>query len=127
MEVQSKEGPDLEMSDAFAKLFEEIKALPITELRFANDSYLECVIHLEKMPQFSPVFENFFGLQINPKTCPDWKEISNFINHYGGVRGNQSLYFLRREGTVYYAMIWPWGDRTSATVRVERVTDKKNA
>lgn len=108
------------MASDFNDLIKRIKELPLKETRFNQQDYLEIVITGAQTKSLATALETFFGPPFkgtgSSLQSPDCKR---FIEERGGIRENQTLYFLQTTDSIYYAMLWPWGDRSSITVKLE--------
>ena len=102
----------------FLNLLAKIKAFPIKEKRFEQPNFLEVVILTKDLEAFSRLLENYFGPPVKPLGEIPAGRWSLLAEEVGGVRQNQTLYGQEEESAIYLAMIWPWGDKTLATVKV---------
>lgn len=110
--------PASEGFNGFPQLLEEAKKTPWKEIRFDQADYLEFVIPTEHLSKVQAVLELFFGKPTKRPGEPLPEEIRDSMEKFGGVRNDQYLYLLEKDGSINYAMLWPWGDRESITVKI---------
>ena len=102
----------------FPELLLEIKKVPAKEIRFDTEDSLELVIKVDTLKELNGVLERYFGAAAKPAGKDPTKETLQLTEEYGGIRSDQTFYYLQRDGLAYYGMLWPWGDRVSVTVRL---------
>ena len=102
----------------FLELTGRLKKAPADELRKEESGYLELVFSIQNLPKIYPVLEEFFGLPFKPAGVAPSKEAVLRAADYGGVEKHQTLYYSEEDGVSKCAMIWPWQDKTKATVKV---------
>ncbi len=102
----------------FAKLLTEVKALKFTELRTDAEKELEFVVKISQIPAVSSTLEKFFGPALKPTGQAPSKEVETLSAPYGGVWDNQTLFYFKEGNVSFFAMYWPWGDKTSVTVKI---------
>lgn len=104
----------------FEEMIDEIKGMEFDAVRVKDQYYFEAVILTAKAPALTEKLERFFGKQLCPpekKLAPDAEKVSG---DFGGVAGDQTLYFLKENDYSYFAMLWPWSDDCHITVKVGR-------
>ena len=109
----------------FEELLKQIKKLPIAELRFDFPSSIEAVVRSNVTEQLQQLLNSFFGQPIKPADKAVPRELAERLEEFGGLRANQTAYCVERDGFFYYAMLWPWSDRTFITVKIEQCQPKK--
>ena len=102
----------------FPALLKEVKKLKFTELRTDAEKELEFVVKVSQLPVVSSTLENFFGPALKPTGQAPSKEVETLSAPYGGVWDNQTLYYFKDGNASFFAMYWPWGDKTSVTVKI---------
>lgn len=99
---------------------DELKKAPCQELRSTDPECFEIVVKVSDLSKINSVLETFFGKPMKPagtRTSPEAKKVSEA---YGGVRDDQTLYYLESEELYYYSLIWPWANGQTVTVKVIR-------
>ena len=105
----------------FVDLRKSIDPLRKKEYRFDLGDYLEFVISAADIDLVTAVLEQFFGRPAKPVGAWPSEELASSVEKFGGIRPDQTLYLYQQNGTLCYAMIWPWADKNSATVRISNV------
>ena len=108
----------------FPEMIEELKKFKIKQSRFDGPKYFEWVVDTSELAKMFPVLERFLGPSFKFGGS-DGQKIKEFIDKFGGVRQGQGLFFSQSDSAIFYAMIWPWSDNVSATLRIEQIPDKK--
>lgn len=110
----------------FPGLLEEARTLRFKEKRFDTNEFLEFVIAVSALKMLTPILDKHFGPPFKPAgkalTEPSAKE---FLENFGGIRNDQTLYFLEADDFIYYAMIWPWSDGASVTIKIAQCSRGK--
>ena len=101
---------------------EELKKIPCIELRSEDPEFFELVVKLSEIYKVNSVLETFFGKPLKPCGEKPTSESKKKAEAYGGVRDDQTLYYLEAEELYYYSLIWPWANGQSATVKVIRAS-----
>lgn len=101
---------------------EELKKVPFLELRSDDPDCFELVVKVSEMSKVNAVLETFFGKAIKPKGEKVSEDAKKKAAPYGGVRDDQSLYYVAAEELYFYSLIWPWANGQSATVKVIRAS-----
>ena len=102
----------------FNALLKELKKLEFREKRFDSPDYLELVFTVSQLPELSPLLEGHFGRPFKAAGEKLRGGSWEFLEKYGGVRQDQTLYFVEEKGAVFYAMLWPWSDRANVTAKI---------
>jgi hypothetical protein len=104
--------------------FEEFLAAaqknPIDQTRTWKEDYAEVVITKDALGPFTSLFDSYFGRPLKPAGKPSSKDAANYSEAYGGIEKNQTLYFRKNENGQELAMLWPWADGASITVKMIR-------
>jgi len=102
----------------FNKDMVEVQNMDFETVRINSNKYFEAVLLKNKLPDLTKTLEKIFGA---PK-WPSEKELSGetqeIINGFGGIRDDQSLYFLKQEKDYVFAMLWPWQDGEHITLKI---------
>ena len=99
---------------------EELKKAPCLELRSTDPEYFELVVKVSDLPRVNTILETFFGKALKPSGTKPSDEAKKKAQAYGGIREDQTLYYLEAEELYYYSLIWPWANGQSVTVKVIR-------
>lgn len=103
---------------SFIDLISEVKRTHLEEMRKDDSGYFECVITQPNLKHIFPVLEQYFGHPFKPEGVKPNKEAARFTSEFGGIEVQQTLYYFERDGMSNCAMIWPWGDKTKATLKI---------
>jgi hypothetical protein len=104
----------------FDDLLEKIQGIPCAEKRVREANYCEVVFAQPNMPQVNAALEACFGAPLKPEGRPPTAEATQYSKAYGGVQGNQVLYYRTSAEGDEMAMLWPWGNGTSVTLKIIR-------
>ena len=99
---------------------EQLQKAPCQELRSTDPECFELVVKTTDMPKVFGVLETFFGKPMKPPGTKPSDEAKKKAEAYGGVRDDQTLYYLEAEELYYYSLMWPWANGQSVTVKVNR-------
>lgn len=104
----------------FEEIMDEVKSIEFDTVRVKDRYYFEAVILRDKLPMLTERLEKLLGKQLCPprrKLAPDVEKV---VGAFGGVMGDQTLYFLKGKDYSYFAMLWPWSDDCHITVKLGR-------
>ncbi len=101
-------------------LLAELRKAPCQELRSDDEEYFELVVKTTDLPKVNQILETFFGKAVKPAGAKPSADDKKMANEYGGIRDDQTLYYLAAEELYYYSFIWPWANGQSVTVKVFR-------
>ncbi len=104
----------------FEELRKAVEGLPLKEKRFDREGLLEVVLKKAQLDRAQDFFVRFFGPPAKPPGKVLAREVAEYMESFGGVRHNQTLFLVEKNGFLYYAMIWPWADGVSFTVKLEQ-------
>ncbi len=104
----------------FSEMIEAVKKNPCEEKRAQDDNYLEVVVKKPDLKAFSSVLQDYFGPPFKPEGKSPSAEAERVAQPYGGVRGNQTMYFRRTDEGTEVALLWPWGCGTLLTLKIIR-------
>lgn len=102
----------------FSDLTAQIKKLPLEEVRSESAGLFECVFNTGSSEKLTALLESFFGPALKPSGQNPTRELEACSAAFGGVRKNQTLYYVEKAGIFHCAMIWPWSDETKATLKI---------
>ena len=102
----------------YSQLLKKIEEIPVSEWRVDSVNLKEFVVKSDFLTELQAAFENFFGMNSKVQgknfSFTDKKRAA-FL---GGIRENQTLYYIEKEGYAYCAMLWPWSNGLSYTVKL---------
>ncbi len=104
----------------FEEIMDGIKGIEFDAVRVKNQYYFEAIILRDKLPVLTERLEKLFGKRLFPsdnRLPPDAEKVAGA---FGGVMGEQTLYFLKENDYSYFAMLWPWSDDCHTTVKLGR-------
>ncbi len=102
----------------YSELLKEVKTVPYKELRNDTPELLELVIIKDALNQVSGILEHHFGKPLKPAGVDSSQEAKQVADSLGGIRRDQTLYYLEQGGMSHCAMLWPWGNGISITLKV---------
>lgn len=103
----------------FSELLTEIKKLKFQETRADRTDYFEGVAKMDLIPDLTTALQNYFGVAAKPAGQPSKGKDQQVSSPYGGIQKNQTLYWSEQKiGEL--AMLWPWGDGASVTLKIAR-------
>ncbi|MBW1703262.1 MAG: hypothetical protein JRJ50_14325 [Deltaproteobacteria bacterium] len=90
----------------YNEFLERIKELDFEELREDQPEYMEFVIATNHLNRLSSILESYYGAAYaSPEEQPSKQ------------RKGQTLYYLKSGEVFHCALLWPWGDRKSTTIK----------
>lgn len=104
----------------FGELKEQVKSVGLNELRKDIDNYFEAVVAQDKIKELNCKLNDFFGEPVWPSRKKLSLETEKAIEGYGGIIEGQILYSFNLGGANIYAMLWPWQNGESTTVKIIR-------
>lgn len=107
----------------FDELRQKLQDLNIQEIRFDLDDYIEFVIQSNCADQVKLILQLYFGSEVKLEDERIAKDAVAFVEKWGGIRPNQTLFYATKIQSTDYAMIWPWCDGTRISVKVAQCRD----
>lgn len=104
----------------FTELIDELQKVKAEETRGRTESSLEVVISKDSLAKVIPILEDYFGPALKPQGQQPNADSDRYSKPYGGVHSDQTLYFRKEDKGFAIAMLWPWGNGVSITLRVIR-------
>ena len=104
----------------FKQIIEEMKGVEFDLVRVESDYYFEAVILLDKLPVLTERLQKVFGGPLCPPAVKLPKDVEEVVEDFGGIRGEQALYFKKDKEYSFFAMLWPWSDEYHFTVKLGR-------
>jgi hypothetical protein len=105
---------------SFEDFLAEVKKNPVDQTRTWKENYAEVVITKDVLGPLTSLFDSYFGRPLKPPGESASKDAGNYSKAYGGVEKNQTLYFRKNGNGHELAMLWPWTDEASITVKIIR-------
>ena len=104
----------------FRGFLDEIQKINFDEIRSRTESSLEVVVAKNNLEKIIHALEVYFGPALKAEGQRPSADSDRYSKPYGGIRQDQTLYFRRDEKGFAIAMLWPWGNGTSVTVKIFR-------
>lgn len=104
----------------FEELLQRIQEVPCAEKRTSQPDYLEVVFAQTNMPQVHSALAACFGPPLKPEGKAPSAEATQHSKNYGGVQSNQVLYYRKSLTGDEMALLWPWGNGLSVTLKMIR-------
>ncbi len=95
-----------------------VKQAKLIEMRGQKDKYLEVVVAVDDLAPVTDLFNVYFGAPFKAIGQRPSSEADVYANPFGGVQTGQMLYIKKVENVVEGALLWPWGNGTSVTVKI---------
>lgn len=102
----------------FAELKEAVRKLPCSITSDAVEYYMEIVFSKNEFEALNVVLESYFGAPAKQAGQPVTDEIDRITGRYGGVSVDQIAYAKKTEAGFDVALLWPWGNKTSTTLKL---------
>ena len=106
----------------FSELIQEVKKHPSAEIRFDNDHRFEFVVTVHTALRLQHALEEYFGFALKPASKAPDQAAKSVARNFGGIRKDQTLYCREEDDQIHLAMIWPWSDGQTATVKIFNLT-----
>ena len=110
----------------FPEFLEEVRKLKLEEERVQTAEYLEVVISRNMLGPLNKLLASRFGPPVKPEGENPSGEASRRAKSYGGVRKNQTMYFLQDGDFCECALLWPWGDGARVTVKITQTRNDRD-
>ena len=106
---------------SFNGLLKDIRNIKTEEIRSYSEDYVEVVVNKQNLESLCFLLEAYFGFPAKAGGDEPSQEAVNLSQSYGGIRKNQTLYFLRHDdGSNGLAFLWPWGNGELTTAKIVR-------
>lgn len=102
----------------YIQLKEEVKKLGFKMVRLDDADYFEAVLLKSGLEQLTKKLDSLFGPPKWPSEKQLSAEVSEIIQDFGGIREDQTLYFLNEKNLSIFAMLWPWSDGERITLKL---------
>lgn len=102
----------------FEDLLKQVLTIRCQETRSQQSDYCEIVLAAADIASLNSVLQSYFGPPLKAGGVTPSAEAMRCAKSHGGIQGNQTLYFNRE--TSELAMLWPWGNGQSVTLKLIR-------
>ncbi len=102
----------------FDEMIESVNQCEFQEVRSTAGHYFEAVVSEDNLKRLEEVLKKYFGPPFKPASKAPSNEILDYTEPYGGIYEGQTFYFLEHDDTFDGAMIWPWNNGSSTTVKI---------
>lgn len=100
------------------ELADIVKKAKLIEMRGQKDKYLEVVVAVADLKPVTDLFDAYFGPAMKPAGERASAEAALYAGPFGGVQIRQILYIRNIENSIHGALLWPWADGVSVTVKI---------
>ncbi len=104
----------------FYKIKDALKLIQFDDIRVDNTSDFEAVVSVQDAAKLNRQLQDFFGQPVFPSQNKLSSDIKKIIDPHGGIMPGQTLYFSDDAGNIIFAMLWPWQNGKSVTVKLYR-------
>ena len=112
---------------SFEELIEEVRQIKSDHRKIHEKDFFEAVITWKELAPLTQILKKHFGSPF--KAADEWpsEEMRKITAPFGGIRTNQTLYYLTKANDFNLAMLWLWGDGMLITVKLIRgIPDKQD-
>lgn len=102
----------------FEKIKAEIENIGLDNKRADNGDYFEAVVKKESIGKIMRFLEGTLGNPVWPSQNKLPRDADKIVKNFGGLRKDQTLFFLNKDGASLFAMLWPWQDGERITVKI---------
>ncbi len=102
----------------YNEFLKQVKRLEFQELREDRPGYLEFVIATDYMSSLNSILESYYGAAYSPPEKEPPKHAQKYAEPYGGIQEGQTLYYLDSGDYFHCALLWPWGNGKSTTIKL---------
>ncbi|MDD5218238.1 MAG: hypothetical protein PHN49_04425 [Candidatus Omnitrophica bacterium] len=102
----------------YPELLQAIKKIRCEEVRVDSDEFYEMVIRKDSLKELSDVLGQYFGPPLKTAEAQPSREASKAAEPYGGIWKGQTLYYLEHDRQAHVAMLWPWSDGVTITLKM---------
>jgi hypothetical protein len=95
-----------------------VKQAKLIEMRGQKDKYLEVVVAVADLAPVTDLFDSYFGVPFKATGVRPSREADVYAEPFGGVQTGQMLYIKKVDDLVQGALLWPWGNGSSVTVKI---------
>jgi len=109
-----------ETSMSFTELVESLRKVKHEQTRADQENYFEVVVTKNIIEPIVSMLQSYFGSPMKPEGKDPSKTAERCAEPYGGIWRNQIMYMHTVEQGVEAALLWPWNDGNSITVKLIR-------
>ncbi len=102
----------------YNEFLKQIKTLEFQELREDRPEYIEFVIATDYMANLTSMLESYYGPAYSPPEKTPSEQAQEYAGPYGGIQEGQTLYYLDCGDFFHCALLWPWGNGKSTTIKL---------
>ena len=102
----------------FEELQDQVKKIKCQEVRVHNENYSEVVVEKINLPAMISLLQSYFGPPLKAGGQKPTEEARLCSERYGGIQANQTLYYQKQDKSSRLALLWPWGNGESSTVKI---------
>jgi len=102
----------------YNEFLKQIKQLEFQELREDRPEYIEFVMATDYMPSLTSILESYYGTAYSPPGKEPSEQAQKYADPYGGIEEGQTLYYLDCGDCFHCALLWPWGNGESTTIKI---------
>jgi len=110
----------------YEDLIQSVLTAPLQEMRTQTETFVEVVMTVQNAGSLEPVLTDFFGAAVKPAGKEPTREIRDSAESYGGIWKNQTMYLTAQDNIACAAMLWPWSDGETVTLKLFRSRPKKS-
>lgn len=104
----------------FEELLIKIQKIKCEESRMRTADYAEIVFPKTELESLTSILKDYFNDPIKCAGDDPSEEAAYYSKPYGGIRGNQTMYFTRSLKRIEMVLLWPWGDGVTITAKIIR-------
>ncbi|MCP4652578.1 MAG: hypothetical protein GY858_04250 [Candidatus Omnitrophica bacterium] len=97
---------------------DKFNGLAICEQRAEEEDYNELIFFSKDLEQWYDIFVEFLGDPAKPAGVEPCDKDLVITDEYGGICGNQTLFYKEFDEGVVVVMLWPWQDKVHTTLKV---------
>jgi hypothetical protein len=105
----------------FDKVKSGIKNIGLNTTRVDTGDYFEAVVNKDSLDKVVQVLESLLGKAVWPSQNKPPKEAGKVVGNFGGLRKDQTLFFLNENGVSLFAMLWPWQNGEEITIKIVKI------
>ncbi|MDD2657950.1 MAG: hypothetical protein PHD04_04885 [Candidatus Pacebacteria bacterium] len=105
----------------FESIKNKIKEVRMNLVRIDGDANFEAVVLQGQMGGLTACLEGLFGKPEYPSKNQLSAQIKKAIDPFGGIMPGQTLYYRSQDQQTIFAMLWPWNNGQSTTLKLARV------
>jgi len=102
----------------YVEFLKELQTVEFQESREDNPEYKEFIVTANHFTRLTSILQDFYGTAFSPPEERPSKQAKTFADPYGGIQKGQTLYYKSSNETSYWALLWPWGDGKSTTIKL---------